>query len=119
MNEKVQKLATIKPYCWLGLHVKACAYMFMLNQRVVRVKRRLTPECCCSLFAYRSANSNQRDSAAVEVDNSTWSLTAETSVDGTEAQVLSILLVRPPLTEDDIKWKKGENYLCEICHQQC
>ncbi len=60
--------------------------------------------CCC-----RGGDDRQTGSAAVDADNSTWSLDAETSSAGRDTKVLSILLARPPLSGDEIKWKKGEH----------
>ncbi|KAK9853604.1 hypothetical protein WJX84_007036 [Apatococcus fuscideae] len=55
----------------------------------------------------RAGDGRQAAAAAVDADNSTWSLDNEVSASGQKSRVLSILLARPPLTEDEIKWKKG------------
>lgn len=59
----------------------------------------------------RPADGTQAEAAAVNADYSTWSLDEEVSASGERSKVLSILLARPPLTEDEIKWKKGERLL--------
>lgn len=43
----------------------------------------------------------------VDPHESSWCLDAEDGSGGKEVKVLSITLVKPPLTEDEIMWKKG------------
>ena len=51
----------------------------------------------------------------MDAENSTWSLDEEKSASGEKSKVLSILLARPPLSEDEIKWKKGDNRVSAWC----
>lgn len=47
------------------------------------------------------------DYAAVDVTESLWSLDADSTSDGQKVQLLTVSLVRPPLTADEVMWKKG------------
>lgn len=46
----------------------------------------------------------------VDVEESMWSLDEEEGQDGEDCKVLMITLVKPPLTEDEVMWKKGAHY---------
>lgn len=43
----------------------------------------------------------------VDVDASSWQLEDDIGEDGEKCRLLTVTLVRPPLTEDEIQWKRG------------
>lgn len=58
---------------------------------------------------WRNSEEEQRNAhyAAVDVTESLWSLDADSNSDGQKVQLLTVSLVRPPLTADEVMWKKG------------
>ena len=44
---------------------------------------------------------------AVDVEESMWSLDADEDVQGEAIKALMVSLVKPPLTETEVTWKKG------------
>ena len=43
----------------------------------------------------------------MDVEESLWSLDEEDDAQGRPAKMLMITLVKPPLSEDEVLWKKG------------
>jgi len=58
---------------------------------------------------WRNAEEESRSDAyrVVDVDECSWQLEDDIGQDGEKCKLLSVTLVRPPLTEDEIQWKKG------------
>ena len=52
------------------------------------------------------------DYAVVDVTESLWSLDAERNAAGQKVQLLTVSLIRPGLTADEVMWKKGRLHRC-------
>lgn len=50
----------------------------------------------------------------VDVTESLWSLDAERNAAGQKVQLLTVSLVRPGLTADEVMWKKGRLHGCHV-----
>lgn len=48
----------------------------------------------------------------MDVEESLWSLDEEDDAQGRPAKMLMITLVKPPLSEDEVLWKKGAPQTC-------
>lgn len=56
----------------------------------------------------RDEESRRRDYKIVDVEECCWSLEEDTDANGEDCKLLTVTLARPPLTEDEITWKKGQ-----------
>ena len=64
------------------------------------------PKC----LALRRGEEAKRPSySVIDEEESLWSLDEEDDAQGQPVKVLMITLVKPPLSEDEIRWKKGED----------
>lgn len=52
--------------------------------------------------------SKRQDYCVVDVEESCWSLEEDIDANGEDCKLLTITLARPPLTQDEITWKKGQ-----------
>ena len=55
----------------------------------------------------REEEGKRNNYAVVDVEESLWSLDDEEDTQGEATKLLMITLVKPPLSEDEIMWKKG------------
>lgn len=58
----------------------------------------------------REVESRTPDYSVVDVEESLWSLDEEDDAEGQAIKMLMITLVKPPLSEDEVKWKKGDSH---------
>jgi len=56
----------------------------------------------------RDEEGKRKDYAVIDVEESLWSLDDEEDASGQAIKLLMITLVKPPLSEDEIMWKKGQ-----------
>jgi len=56
----------------------------------------------------RDEEGKRKDYAVVDVEESLWSLDDEEVAGGQAIKLLMITLVKPPLSEDEVMWKKGQ-----------
>ncbi len=69
----------------------------------------MDPECVeTSWMVCSEEEARQRAYRVVVVPECVWSLDEEDDVGGEPVKMLMLTLVKPPLTEEEIKWKKGE-----------
>ena len=61
------------------------------------------------LLVCREVESRTPDYSVVDVEESLWSLDEEDDAEGQAIKMLMITLVKPPLSEDEVKWKKGDS----------
>ena len=62
----------------------------------------------CQRAGSRDEEGKRKDYAFVDVEESLWSLDDEEDASGQAIKLLMITLVKPPLSEDEIMWKKGQ-----------
>ena len=57
---------------------------------------------------HRDEEGKRKDYAVIDVEESLWSLDDEEDASGQAIKLLMVTLVKPPLSEDEIMWKKGQ-----------
>ena len=57
---------------------------------------------------WREEEDRRKDYAVVDMEESLWSLDEEEDASGQAIKLLMITIVKPPLSEDEIMWKKGD-----------
>ena len=63
----------------------------------------------------REEEGRRKDYAVVDVEESLWSLDDEEDAQGQAIKLLMITLVKPPLSEDEVMWKKGKRRKRTAC----